>query len=85
VIFCQAVFEHLPRPMSVIKHLHSKIKPGGYLIFDYINTEAKGLDTMGALRDRDAVLQYILENFKVVEGKISVDGRNVGTTVCRKL
>jgi len=85
VIFCLTVFEHLPRPIPIIKHLHSKIKSGGYLIFDYIKSEAKGLDTSGALKDRNTVLQYILDNFKVIEGQISFDGRSVSTTVCKKI
>jgi 2-polyprenyl-3-methyl-5-hydroxy-6-metoxy-1,4-benzoquinol methylase len=85
VIFCMTVFEHLPRPIPVIKHLHSKIKLGGYLIFDYIKSEAKGLDTASSLRDRIPVLQYILDNFEITEGKILLDGTSVGTTVCKKV
>jgi 2-polyprenyl-3-methyl-5-hydroxy-6-metoxy-1,4-benzoquinol methylase len=85
VIFCLTVLEHLPRPMPVIKHLYSKIKPGGYLIFDYIRSEGGGLDTKGSSRDRNTVLRYILDNFKVIKGQISIDGSNVDTAVCRKI
>jgi len=85
VIFCLAVFEHMPRPIPVIEHLSSRIKTGGYLIFDYIKSEAKGLDTSGALKDRITVLQYIIKNFNIVEGRIPDNGENVDITVCRKL
>jgi 2-polyprenyl-3-methyl-5-hydroxy-6-metoxy-1,4-benzoquinol methylase len=85
VIFCMAVLEHLPRPGPVIKHLHSRIRRGGYLIFDYLKTEGKGLDTQGAARDRISVLRYILDKFEVVEGKPALDGSDFGTIVCKKV
>jgi len=84
-IFCLEVLEHLLRPVPIIKHLHSRIRPGGYLIFNYVKTEGKGLDTTNALRDRGQVLRYILDNFRTVEGQIRLDGSDGGTAVCKKL
>jgi len=84
-IFCKTVLEHLPSPLPVVQHLHSRLKPGGYFIFDYIKSEGGGLDTAGALRERIQVLQYVLSNFKVIKGQVLLDGSNVGTVVCKKL
>ena len=84
VIFCMEVLEHLPKPLPVVRHLHSRIKTRGYLIFDYVKSEEEGLDTSRGLRDRIPVLQYIAHNFKVVEGDIPLDGTHVGAVVCRK-
>ncbi len=84
IIFCQTVLEHVPRPLSVVRHLHARIRSGGFFVFDYIKSEGKGLDTASALRDRTTVLQYIVDNFEVVEGRVFLDERNVGTVVCRK-
>ncbi|MBN1493701.1 MAG: methyltransferase domain-containing protein [Candidatus Omnitrophica bacterium] len=83
-LFCTTVFEHLPRPLNAVKHLHAHIKTGGYFIFDYIKSEGEGLDTDGGLRDRIQVLRFIKDNFKIVEGEIFLDGKDVKTVVCRK-
>jgi 2-polyprenyl-3-methyl-5-hydroxy-6-metoxy-1,4-benzoquinol methylase len=85
VIFCMQVFEHLPRPLPIARHLHDHIKPGGAFIFDYVKSEGKGLDTAGAAQDRTAVLEYILDKFKVLEGHIPLDGSHVGAVVCQKV
>lgn len=84
IVFCVEVLEHLLRPMPVVKHLHSRIKPGGYFIFDYIKSEGRGLDTESALRDRVSVLEYVCDNFKVIEGQVVSEG-STGTIVCKKL
>lgn len=84
VIFCVEVLEHLPRPLQVLQHLGSCLKPGGYLVFDYVRSEGKGLDTAAGLKDRPEVLRYILDRFVVVEGEIPLDGTHVNTTVVQK-
>jgi SAM-dependent methyltransferase len=63
-IICNVVFEHLPRPMAVAQHFHDSLKPGGYLVFDYIESVGTGLDTKTALRNRTAVLQWIADHFQ---------------------
>ena len=83
-IFCLEVFEHLPRPLPVLQHLEACLKPGGHLVFDYVRSEGKGLDTAAGLRDRLKVLRYVSDRFTVIEGAIPLDGSDVNTTVVRK-
>lgn len=84
VIVCVETLEHLPRPLAVLRHLHSALGPGGYLIFDYLRSEGKGLDTAAALRDRIPALEFVLAHFTVVQGEVPLDGRHVNTVVCQK-
>lgn len=83
-IFCMAVLEHLPRPLLILNHFYSRLSPGGYFIFDYIKSEGKGFDTVGALTERISALQYILDNFEVIKGRVPLDGSHVDAVVCRK-
>jgi 2-polyprenyl-3-methyl-5-hydroxy-6-metoxy-1,4-benzoquinol methylase len=83
-IFCLEVFEHLPRPLAAVRHFESCLKPRGYLVFDYVRSEGKGLDTATGLRDRLEVLRYIRDRFRTIEGEIHLDGRHVSTTVVQK-
>jgi 2-polyprenyl-3-methyl-5-hydroxy-6-metoxy-1,4-benzoquinol methylase len=78
------VLEHLPRPVAVLQHFYRALKPGGHLVFDYIRSEGKGLDTSTSLRDRLAALQFILDHFDIVSGEVRLDGSNVGATVARQ-
>lgn len=84
IVFCMAVLEHLPRPLSTLQHLYSKIKPGGYFVFDYVKSEGAGLDTATGLKDRLLALEYIIDHFNIIEGKVLLNGNHVGTTVCYK-
>ena len=83
VIFLLTVLEHLPRPIPIIQHLTDRIR-GGILVFDYIKSEGHGLDTLQAVKDRISVLEFICNHFEVIDGRISLDGSSVGSTVCRK-
>jgi len=83
-ILCLETFEHLPRPLAIAKHLHGALKPGGHLVFDYIRSDATGLDTAAALRDRIPTLEFILAHFDVVRGRVTTDGAHVEPAVVRK-
>jgi SAM-dependent methyltransferase len=83
-LFCLETFEHLPRPLATARHFHRILKPGGYLIFDYIRSDATGLDTATALRDRIPTLEFILDRFDVVQGHVTTDGLHVEPAVARK-
>jgi len=83
-IFCLETLEHLPRPLAALGHFHTVLRPGGVLIFDYVRSEATGLDTPAALRDREPALRFIADRFEPVEGRIALDGGDQPTTVVRK-
>lgn len=81
-IFCMTVLEHLQEPLSIVKHLHGLLAPGGLLIFDYVKSDAGGLDTRAGLEQRPAVLKYVRENFEILEGKLD-DHESIGTVIAR--
>lgn len=83
-IFCLEVLEHLPRPVETLRHLHHALKAGGHLVFDYVRSEGTGLDSAAALRDRLPALEFILDHFDIVEGRVTVDGGHVAPAVARK-
>ena len=83
-VLCLETFEHLPRPLAVAQHFHRVLKPGGHLVFDYIRSDATGLDTAAALRDRIPTIEFILGNFDVVQGRVNADGAHVEPAVVRK-
>jgi SAM-dependent methyltransferase len=83
VVFCCQVFEHLNRPLDTVKRLTQALKPKGVLFFDYIKSEAKGLDSHQGLVERESVLDYISSAFHVEYGEIRKD-QNVGLTAARK-
>jgi SAM-dependent methyltransferase len=83
-IFCLETLEHLPRPLAALQHFHAALRPGGVLAFDYIRSEATGLDSPAGLRDRDEALRFILDRFEIVDGRIALDHEHVAPTVARK-
>lgn len=85
VIFCTETLEHLPRPLAVVQHLTRALRPGGHLIFDYIRSDGTGLDTAAALEARLPTLQFILDHFDIVQGRVTLDGAHVDASVARKL
>ncbi len=84
VIFCLTVFEHLNKPIETVKTFYNLLNPEGLLFFDFINTSGDGLDTMHSVREREKVLDFICNNFKIIDGKILKE-KNVGLTVVKKM
>jgi SAM-dependent methyltransferase len=83
VVFCLTVFEHLNRPLKTAERLRDALNPGGFLVFDYIKGDGEGLDTVHAVRERDAVLDYITEHFDILSGPLDKRA-NVGLTIARR-
>jgi 2-polyprenyl-3-methyl-5-hydroxy-6-metoxy-1,4-benzoquinol methylase len=81
VIFCFQTLEHLPRPLAILRHLHSVLKPGGHFVFDYIASLGEGLDTPSARAERPAALEFVNTHYRVLEGS---PDEGSGVVVCRK-
>ena len=84
VVFCCQVFEHLSDPMQTINTLYEVLNNDGLLYFDYIISEAKGLDTLQGLTYRNDVLDFITDKFVIEFGSIDKT-KNIGLTVARKV
>lgn len=69
LIFCITVFEHLNKPLDIAKKFHKILNDNGYLVFDFIKP-GDPLDTYQAKIERDSVLDFIMDNFKIVYGSI---------------
>lgn len=82
-IFCMTVLEHLQEPLAVMEHLRDLLAPEGLLFFDYVKSDATGLDTRAGLEQRPAVLAFVREHFRLEQG--SLDGNeSLGLTVVRR-
>src|SRR3989339_135505 len=82
IIFIITVLEHLTNPLEVIKHLTNHLNPDGSLIFDYIKSNAEGLDTKQSLLARQEVINFIKENFKIIQGNLNAE--NIKTIIAIK-
>jgi 2-polyprenyl-3-methyl-5-hydroxy-6-metoxy-1,4-benzoquinol methylase len=69
MIVVQEVFEHLDRPRFVARYLLERLRQGGILIFDYIRSEARGLDTPRGLAERDDTLAFLAEHLEMIHGE----------------
>jgi 2-polyprenyl-3-methyl-5-hydroxy-6-metoxy-1,4-benzoquinol methylase len=83
IITCISVFEHLNKPLETIKIFHKTLNPKGLLFFDYIKSSGGGLDTIQAKNERENVLDYMKENFKIIYGSITKD-KHIGLTILKK-
>ena len=84
IIICKDVFEHLNAPMDTIKIFHRLLARNGLLIFTYIKSEARGLDSFEGLNNREEVIDYIVNNFTLLFG--TIDKQNhIGLTVVQKI
>lgn len=84
IIFCLEVFEHLPKPMQTVRRFHDMLSEDGILVFDYIRSDAEGLDTPDSLTERPAVLKYIKQNFSTLEGDMADISKTVSLCVVKK-
>lgn len=85
LITCLTVFEHLPRPLPIVQHIYNQLHPGGYFVFDFIKAEGSGLDTTGSVNQRQPVLDFIRQNFKIISGHLPNDSaKSVSLVICQK-
>ena len=84
VIILTTVLEHLDDPSYISKYLLDRLSTGGILVFDYVISEGKGLDTPNALRQRSDCLNYILSRVKILSGLVNVDD-DVSLVVAKKV
>lgn len=84
LIIVQEVFEHLQHPRKVAEALLSRLTPGGLFYFDYIVSDAQGLDTPTGLSERKPTLEYLSTNLEIIRGDFWVDGRSLLTCVGKK-
>jgi SAM-dependent methyltransferase len=84
VIIVNEVFEHLDNPLDLVKHMFSKLKPGGIFVFDFILSDGTELDHPVALEQRLDTLKFIASNSKVLVGDLSDFDSNVGMHIVRK-
>ena len=59
VMFVNEVFEHLDHPLAIAEYLLERLRPGGLFMFDYVLSDAEGLDTPGGLMERSATLSFL--------------------------
>lgn len=80
LIYCYAVFEHLPDVKGVIENFLEHLNPGGILTETYTGesgTVPHKSDTFNAYENRDHNLDYLRHNMKLVYGRLpkrKVDG-----------
>lgn len=79
-IFCMTVLEHLQEPLAVVEHLRELLAPGGLLFFDYVKSDATGLDTRAGLDQRPAVLAFVRQHFQLLQGALD-ETRSMGLTI----
>ena len=83
VITIKTVLEHLTDPLDCIKYLTSILKKNGVLILDYVISEGKGLDTIESLNQRKEVIEFLKNNFLVLEGSLNYD-KTINLAVLKK-
>ena len=84
MIIIMTVFEHLHKPRMMAEYLLNRLNPGGYLVFDYIKSEAKHLDSPAGLAERIPTLNFLLDRLELVQGNIKNSDESVGLCIGRK-
>ncbi len=83
VFICRDVMEHLNEPLKTIKMIYEKLNDKGILIFNYIKSDADGMDTEKGVEERNAVLDFVMDHFELIDGDIDKEG-TVFDAVLRK-
>ncbi len=84
IIFIQEVFEHLHNPLLIAEYLLGRLKAGGLLFFDYIESEASGLDTPAGLALRRETLALLADRLEIIEGDFKVNAGSLGLCIGRR-
>lgn len=82
-IVVTTVFEHLDDPVYVADYLLSRLNKNGLLVFDFVISEGKGLDTPQGLRMRNQCLEFIMSKVEIIHGTVDPD-QNVGLVIGRR-
>jgi len=82
-VILTTVFEHLDDPIFVSNYLLDRLKKGGLFVFDYLISQATGLDTPVGLEKREECLQNILHRTELIYGNIDVS-KDVGLCIVKK-
>lgn len=84
VIILTTVLEHLHKPKMIVELLWNYLNGGGYFVFDYVKSEAMGLDSKQGLEQRIETLKYIKENLILVRGNLDNIEESVSLCIARK-
>lgn len=84
VIILTAVLEHADDPVFLADYVLDRLKPGGLFVFDYIKSDARGLDHPHALASREACLMRILARTTLLYGSASNIAESIGTCIAVK-
>ena len=79
------VFEHLDHPRKIIEYLTKRLNKNGIIFFDYIFSEAEGLDSEGGAKERISTLKFIKDNYEILEGDFFISDKSLGKVVAKKI
>ncbi|MBU1567478.1 MAG: methyltransferase type 12 [Proteobacteria bacterium] len=84
IIIIQEVFEHLHKPLHIAKYLCNRLNKNGLLFFDYVKSDAQGLDTLAGLEERSATLEFLYSTLTPVCGSWQSIQDSLGICIGRK-
>ena len=84
VIWLQEVFEHLDSPRYIAEYLLNRLNPNCIYVFDYIKSDATGMDSIQGLDERIETLQFLSDHLVPVVGKLKVSDDSLPLIIRRK-
>lgn len=84
MVIIQEVFEHLHKPLHIARYLFERLKAGGLFFFDYVKSDAHGLDTLAGLHERRETLAFLSGVLEPVYGDWQNAEDSLGTCIGRK-